>query len=177
LILALDASTPVTTVALARADENKRQILAEAATGARGASEALLPAIHAVLELAEEELASVERILVGVGPGTFTGIRIAATTARSLALGTGADLCTVSTLDALAAPAFRAGFSEVLAVIDARRKQIFVRAFSTDATLGETLCLRPEDLPSGVADAVLVGDGAIHYRETLAHIGRIPPDD
>ena len=177
LILALDASTPVTTVALAQADENERQILAEVTTAARGASEALLPAVHAVLELAGEDLASVERILVGVGPGTFTGIRIAAATTRSLALGTGADLCTVSTLDALAAPALRAGFSEVLAVIDARRKQIFVRAFSNEASIGEILCLRPEDLPTGVADAVLVGDGAIHYRETLAHIGRIPPDD
>ncbi len=177
LILALDASTPVTTAALARVDENERQILAEASTGARGASEALLPAIHAVLELAGEDLASVDRILVGVGPGTFTGIRIAAATARSLALGTGAALCKVSTLDALAAPVLAAGFSEVLAVIDARRKQVFVRAFSKSAAPGEILCVRPEDLPGAVADAVLVGDGATHYRERLAHIGRIPPDD
>jgi len=37
--------------------------------------------------------------------------------------------------------------------------------------------MRPEDLPTGAMDAVLVGDGATHYRETLSHIGRIPPDD
>lgn len=177
LILAFDASTPVTTVALARAEGGNRTILAEASTAARGASEALLPAVDAVLDLAGEDLAAVERILVGVGPGTFTGIRIALATARSLSLGTGAALSTVSTLDALAAPALCAGFAEVLAVIDARRKQIFVRAYSATATPGDIRCLLPEDLPASAPGSVLVGDGAVRYRGILDGIGRIPPDD
>ncbi len=178
LILALDASTPVTTVALARVEEGNRQLLTEASTAARGASEALLSAVQAVLDLAGEDLADVERILVGVGPGTFTGIRIAAATARSLALGTGAALATSPTLDALAAPALSAGFPEVLAVIDARRKQVFVRAYSSGGSApGEILCLRPEDPSLGETDAILVGDGAVRYREILSGVGRIPPDD
>lgn len=177
LILTLDASTPVTTVALARAENGNRQILTEASTAALGTSETLLPAVHAVLDLAGEDLADVERILVGVGPGTFTGIRIAAATARSLALGTGAALAMSSTLDALAAPVLRAGFPETLAVIDARRKQVFVCAYSSGGTSGEILCLRPEDPSLGETDAVLVGDGAVRYREVLSGVGRIPPDD
>ena len=103
LILAFDASTPVTTVALAR--ENGREVLAEISVTAGGASETLLPAIHAVLSLAGEDLGSVGRVLAGVGPGTFTGIRIAAATARALSAGTGIPLSKNSTLDALAAPA------------------------------------------------------------------------
>ena len=177
LVLAFDASTPVTTVALARAEDGERQILAEASTAARGASEALLPAVDAVLALAGEELPGVERILVGVGPGTFTGIRIALATARSLSLGTGAALATAGTPDALAAPARSAGFGEVLAVIDARRKQIFVRAYAADTPPGEILCLSPEDLPTAVPGAIFVGDGAVRYREMLGGKGRIPPNE
>ena len=103
MILALDASTPVTTVALARGDD--REVLAEVSTSGRGASEALLPAVQAALDLAGEEFDSVGLVLAGVGPGTFTGIRIAAATARALAAGAGVALARNSTLDALAAPA------------------------------------------------------------------------
>ena len=181
LILAFDASTPVTTVALARAEGDAkgedRAILTEASTAARGASEALLLAVDAVIDLAGEDLSDVGRILVGVGPGTFTGIRIALATARSLSLGTGVALATVSTLDALAAPARSAGFGEVVAVIDARRKQIFVRAYSSGAAPGDILCLSPEDLYDAAPNAVLVGDGAVRYREVLGGVGLIPPND
>ncbi|MDQ3864328.1 MAG: tRNA (adenosine(37)-N6)-threonylcarbamoyltransferase complex dimerization subunit type 1 TsaB, partial [Actinomycetota bacterium] len=111
LILALDASTPVTTVALG----DVRGVLAEVSVTSRGASEALLPAIHSALDLAGEDLGSVERVLVGVGPGTFTGIRIAAATARALSAGAGISLSKNSTLDALAAPALSCS-GDVLAV-------------------------------------------------------------
>ena len=117
LILALDASTPVTTVALAR--ENGREVLAEVSVTARGASETLLPAIHAAIDLAGEDLGSVGIVLAGVGPGTFTGIRIAAATARALSAGADIPLSKNSTLDALAAPALSCS-GDVLAVLDCR---------------------------------------------------------
>jgi tRNA threonylcarbamoyladenosine biosynthesis protein TsaB len=172
LILALDASTPVTTVALAR--ENGREVLAEISVTAGGASETLLPAVHAVLDLAGEDLGSVERVLVGVGPGTFTGIRIAAATARALSAGTGIPLSKNSTLDALAAPAL--SFSEdVLAVLDARRGQVFARRYSEAGPTMDINCLRPEELSvEGVP--FVVGDGAVRYRGDLSGLGLIPSD-
>ncbi len=173
LILAFDASTPVVAVALARADEDGREILAEISITARGASEALLPAIHAVLNLAGEDLASVQRVLVGVGPGTFTGIRIAAATARALSLGTGAALSKNSTLAALATPALLADNPNVLAVLDARRGQVFAQRFSEAGPATEIFCVRPEDLSVEGAPLV-VGDGALRYRDALS--GRIPPE-
>jgi tRNA threonylcarbamoyladenosine biosynthesis protein TsaB len=173
LILALDASTPVTTVAVARG--NDREVLAEVSTTGRGASETLLPAVQAALDLAGEDPDSVELVLAGVGPGTFTGIRIAAATARALSAGTGMALARNSTLDALAAPALSCS-PDVLAVLDARRGQVFARRFSGTGPTTDIYCVRPEELLVE-GEPVLVGDGAVRYREVLTGLGRIPPDD
>ncbi len=173
LILALDASTPVTTVALARG--NGREVLAEVSLTARGASETLLPAIHAALDLAGEDLGSVGRVLAGVGPGTFTGIRIAAATARALSAGTGIPLSKNSTLDALAAPA-RSYSGDVLAVLDAKRGQVFARRYSEAGPTTGIYCLTPEEL-SVEGGPLVVGDGAVRYRGALSGLGRIPPED
>ena len=177
LILALDASTLVTTVALAEGEE--RGLLAEISAPSRGpfggASEALLPAVHAALDLAGEELSSVGLILCGVGPGTFTGIRIAASTARALALGTGSALARNSTLRALAAPALSCR-PDVLAVLDARRGEVFVQRFSPDGPTAGIVCTKPDGL-SVAGEPLLVGDGAVRYRGSLERLGYVPPDD
>ena len=180
LILALDASTPVTTVALAEAlaEAEGRLVLAEISVPSRGpsggASEALLPAVHAALDLAGEELGAVGSVLCGVGPGTFTGIRIAASTARALALGTGSALARNSTLRALAAPALSCR-PDVLAVLDARRGEVFAQRFSTDGPTSGIACTRPDDL-SVDGGPLVVGDGAVRYRASLERLGYLPPD-
>lgn len=174
LILAFDASTPMVTVALAREQDGNKEVLAEASATVGGASEVLLPLVHGVLGFAGESLENVERILVGIGPGTFTGIRIAASTARALSQGTGAALAKNSTLAALAASALSAR-PEVLAVIDAKRGQIFAQRFSV-ARAGDVACLKPEELFAEGA-SLLVGDGAVRYREELSRLGETPPDD
>ena len=172
LILVLDASTPVVAVAVAKEGE----VRAEISISARGASEALLPAVHAALNLAGEDLASVERLLVGVGPGTFTGIRIASATARALSLSTGAALAKNSTLAALAAPALSCHTDDVLALLDARRGQVFAQRFSGIDPTTEILCVEPEDL-SAEGASLVVGDGALRYRDALSALGPIPSDD
>jgi tRNA threonylcarbamoyladenosine biosynthesis protein TsaB len=176
LILALDASTPTVAVAVARAEgDAAREVLAEISVSSRGASETLLAAVDAALDLAGEDLASVERVLAGVGPGTFTGIRIAAATARSLALATGALLSKNSTLAALAAPALSGGHRDVLAVLDAKRGQVFAQRFSDAGPATGILCERPEVL-SAAGAPLLVGDGAVRYGDALSRLGEIPPD-
>lgn len=179
MILALDASTAVTTVAVARAEGEGRGVLAEISVPSSrpsgAASGTLLPAVHAALNLAGEELSSVGRIVCGIGPGTFTGIRIAAATARALALGSGSALARGSTLQALAAPALACGH-DVLAVIDARRGEVFVRRFSPDGPTTGIVCARPDDL-SFAGSPLVVGDGAVRHRGSLGRLGHIPPDD
>ncbi len=176
LTLVLDSSTPV--VAVGVADGEARTIFSEISVSNPGASDSLLPAIHAALELAGRELGDVERILAGVGPGTFTGIRIAAATARSLALGAGVSLSKNSTLAALAAPALSAfalsSRADVLAVLDAKRRQVFAQRF-TDGSAGEVVCVEPDGL-SVSGSPLVVGDGAVRYREVLSKLGEMPPD-
>ncbi len=174
LLLALDASTPNVTVAVARVDDERREVLAEVSTAALGASEALLPAVHTALDLAGEDFASVGRILAGIGPGTFTGIRIAAATARTLALGSGVALSRNSTLAALAAPALCIT-DYVLAVIDAKRGQVFARRYSARGLEDQIVCVKPEEL-SLEGEPLVIGDGALRYRATLSSLGQIPPD-
>jgi tRNA threonylcarbamoyladenosine biosynthesis protein TsaB len=166
----------VTTVAVARgnAREDGREVLAEVSTTGGGASETLLPAINDAIDLAGEDLGSVGLVLAGVGPGTFTGIRIAAATARAISAGTGVALSKNSTLAALAAPALSCS-EDVLAVLDARRGQVFARRYSESGPTAGIYCVRPEELPVQGAP-LLVGDGAVRYREALAGLGRIPPD-
>lgn len=176
LVLAFDTSTAVATVAVARED-GVREILAEtsvAGRGSGGSSEALLPAVHCALGLCGVGVTDLDRVLVGLGPGTFTGIRISAATARSLALGAGTGLARGDTLSALAAPALGVGES-VLSVVDARRGEVFARRFAGDETSEEIVCAAPEDLPEELAATLVVGDGAARYRERLGRLGHVPP--
>lgn len=200
LVLALDSSTGVVTVAVARAGGTAgperagpepgagREVLAEISVLSRGASETLLPAAHAALSLAGTDLGEVERILVGVGPGTFTGIRIALAAARALALAVNVALSKNSTLDALAAPALATALANaeepgVLAVLDAKRRQVFARCFDSDGSRGGILCVTPGELAARLSEEaspekrmLVVGDGAVRYREELSGLGRIPAD-
>jgi tRNA threonylcarbamoyladenosine biosynthesis protein TsaB len=123
----------------------------------------------------------IERIAVGVGPGGFTGLRIGIATARGLARSRDVPLVGVSTLRSLA---LGAGAREraVLAVLDARRGEVFAGAWRGDAQLLATCALAPEALAArvaGLGDGVMaVGDGAIRYRAALEAAGaRIPGDD
>lgn len=180
LVLAFDTSTTVATVAVARVEE-RREILAGISTaggGSGSSSEALMPAIHSTLGLCGLSMGEMDRILVGLGPGTFTGIRISAATARSLAFGGGAELAAGDTLSSLAAPASSAlGEGEsVLCVVDARRGEVFAQRHESGGA-GDIVCAAPESLPEEMSATLVVGDGAVRYRDRLARLGRIPSDE
>ncbi|MFL5830595.1 MAG: tRNA (adenosine(37)-N6)-threonylcarbamoyltransferase complex dimerization subunit type 1 TsaB [Solirubrobacteraceae bacterium] len=143
----------------------------------------LLPLIAEQLERAGAGWQDVDRIAVGVGPGTFTGLRIGLATARALARARALPLIGVSTLESLAFGAASGSDSDaVLAVIDARRGEVFAAAFtpSLDPLL-EPSALRPEalaDRVAGLGKSVLaVGDGAIEFRAVLERSGAQVPED
>jgi tRNA threonylcarbamoyl adenosine modification protein YeaZ len=128
-----------------------------ASTGERDRAERagdLLAAVDRVVR----DPASVEAIVVGRGPGSFTSIRIGLAVARSLSLGLNVPVAGASTLDA---------FTGGLPVIDARRGEVFAQ--------GPVVC-RPEELE--VEGCTLVGDGAVRYRGVFEARGAdVPPDD
>ena len=178
MLLALDTATPATVVGVARPDGTLlAQRRHDPAQGERpGHGPKLLELCAGALGEAGVAWADLSRLGVGVGPGTFTGLRIGVATARALAQGLDAEVAPVSTLQALALAARDAGDGPVLAVLDARRGEAFVAAYAPDgAELLGPAAWRPEQLPSAMDLAPgrwrAVGDGAIRFRKDLEAAG------
>jgi tRNA threonylcarbamoyladenosine biosynthesis protein TsaB len=158
LIVAFDTATDVATSALVWDGE----VLGELAS--RPVS--VLEDVDALLRRGGVRDSQVEGIVVGVGPGSFTGIRMGLATARLLAFSLDVPLAGVSTLDALAA-----GAPDATPVIDARRREVFA------LVNGEPVVLPPVEL-SVAPDRVYVGNGALRYRDVIEGAGGVvPPDD
>jgi tRNA threonylcarbamoyladenosine biosynthesis protein TsaB len=129
-ILALETSTSIGTVATLDASGLVRQ--AELPSGKRTA-QSLAPAIAAQLAAAGWTPAQVELVTTTCGPGSFTGLRIAVTTAKTLAYATGASLVGLDTLEVIAAQSSVPG-PDLHVVLDAQRNQLFARRFDRDAS-------------------------------------------
>jgi tRNA threonylcarbamoyladenosine biosynthesis protein TsaB len=185
VILAFDTATSATVVGVADDDGTLRaQRRHDPGPGERpGHAQQLLGLAAAALEEAGAGWSQVTRIGAGVGPGTFTGLRIGIATARALAQGLGAEVAPVSTLGALALVARDPAAGPVLAVIDARRGEAFVAAYdAAGAPILAPAALRPEALAAVTARAPgawrAVGDGAVHFRADLEAAGvTIATDD
>jgi tRNA threonylcarbamoyladenosine biosynthesis protein TsaB len=183
IVVGFDTATPDTVVALAGAGE-PIELRHSPGTGERpGHAQRLLALAAQALRVAGASWDDVERIGVGVGPGTFTGLRIGVATARALAQATGAQLAAVSTLEALATAAADAQPSahRVLAVLDARRGEAFVAGWERGEQVRRTAAVQPAGLPGLLGPAprawLAVGDGAIRFRAHLESAGASVPAD
>jgi tRNA threonylcarbamoyladenosine biosynthesis protein TsaB len=161
-ILALDAASAACSVAL----WSEGRILAGRSRAmTEGHAEALMPQVLETMAAAGLGFESLTRVAVGVGPGSFTGIRIALATARGIALAAGIEAVGVDSFRAVAAaldPALRSGRS-LLVAIDSRRSEIFGQYYdATGAPRGGPLVLLPEDLVAMRPDGplLLAGNGA-----------------
>lgn len=178
-LLAFDTATPATAVALI-AGETERELRHDPAPGERpGHAAQLLPLAHRLLDDAGLTFTDLDRIVVGTGPGTFTGLRIGVATARALAQASQAELVGVSTLHALAeSAAASAPDGRVLAVLDARRGEAFTALYEHGRELSPAAAVTPELLARMARpDALAVGDGAVRFRDVLAPSGIGVPAD
>jgi len=157
LTLAFDTATDVATSALVRDGDVLGERSSRAVTVLADADELLSEAGHVPADL--------DLLVVGVGPGSFTGMRIGLAAARGLALALDLPVAGVSTLEALAA-----GAPGAVPVIDARRREIFTLAD------GEPRCLAPAELEIE-AGRSYVGDGARRYRAVIESGGGVVPPD
>ncbi len=157
LLLAFDTATPTATSALLRGED----VLGERESKA---STVLADAMQ-LLEAAAATPADLDALVVGTGPGSFTGLRIGLAAARGLALALDLPVAGVSTLAALAA-----GCPGALPVVDAHRREVFT------LVAGEPVALAPGDVPLAPG-TVCVGDGAVRYRSPLEAAGAIVPPD
>jgi tRNA threonylcarbamoyladenosine biosynthesis protein TsaB len=190
-ILAFDTATAATAVALCGAADRDLEARDDPIRGQRpGHATRLMPLAVGLLEQAGIGCDELDRIAVGVGPGTFTGLRIGIATARALAQARATPLTGVSTLQSLALGAAEVDPAPgtVLAVIDARRREVFVAGWRPDqlhepagSPLLRARVTAPEALPDLIAELPLpilaAGDGALAFREILERSGALVPDD
>jgi tRNA threonylcarbamoyladenosine biosynthesis protein TsaB len=174
IVLGLDTATSATVVGVLGADGVVHEVRDDPPPGARPAHAArLLGAVDEALAAAGVGWDEVTRLAVGVGPGSFTGLRIGIATARGLAQARGLEMVGVSTLAALA----RGASAEVvLAVLDARRGEVFAGGpFAPAALAPEALAERVRAMPVA---PLAVGDGAVRFRGSLEAAGaQVPPDE
>ncbi|HEY1522670.1 MAG TPA: tRNA (adenosine(37)-N6)-threonylcarbamoyltransferase complex dimerization subunit type 1 TsaB [Solirubrobacteraceae bacterium] len=187
-ILAFDTASRATAVALATPGGlwERRD---DPPIGQRPAhASRLLPLISTVMDEAGLEWPEIDRIAVGLGPGTFTGLRIGVATAKALGQASGTPLVGVSTLHALAVGTGGpdgADRDAVLALLDARRGELYAGAWSPQSLEGPPL-LTPRALsPEALRDALpglgsrplAVGEGAVAFRDVLERAGVDVPSD
>lgn len=153
LTLALDTSTPLGSVAVGRDGE----LLAESVLSVRAAhSETILPEVDRLLERCGASPRELDRVVVGAGPGSFTGVRIAAALAKGLCAATGARLAAYSGLAAVAAGTGIAG--RICALLDARRDEVYAAAWTAHPARQQVL--EPMVAPlDGVLDRLGGGEG------------------
>ena len=182
-IVGFDTATDDTAVAAARGGEVVFESSVQPTENGRPAhATRLLGEVEAAVE-ALGGWATVDRIAVGVGPGSFTGLRIGIATAQALARAEGLALVGVGSLDALAHGAFaQAGERAVLAAIDARRNELFSALFAHGGgRRSEPAVEGPEELVSRVSQlpeaTLAVGSGALRFRDELRKAGVEVPDD
>jgi tRNA threonylcarbamoyladenosine biosynthesis protein TsaB len=192
IVLGFDTATPCTAVGVLLEDGRALSLREVPIEGARPAHTSRLLALAAeLLEQGAVSWRQVQRVGVGVGPGTFTGLRVGVATARGLGQSLGVAVAGVSTLQALAVGAGGAGGVDpagrgspevgqrVLAVIDARRGEVFAAAYEHGREVLAPRALAPERLGElvGPGPAVAVGGGAVRFRVNLEAAGvAVPPD-
>lgn len=136
---------------------------------ANGGSERLLPWVHELLAEAQLDLAQLDGIAFGAGPGSFTGLRLACGVAQGLAWGLDLPVVPVSTLEALA---LASGKREVWACLDARMNEVYSAAYRVEGGIPQEV-MAPVCLPPAVAPAPTfheawgVGDGFATHGELL----------
>jgi tRNA threonylcarbamoyladenosine biosynthesis protein TsaB len=184
MLLAVESATDLVGAALLRPDGS---VVERSHVGGRAHAELLAPAIEEVCALSGCTLAEVDALAVDIGPGLFTGLRVGVATAKALGQSLGLGVLGVTSLDILAAGAREAAGPEraatVLAVVDARRREVFAAAYRfgsgtealdpADARDDRSEALVPADVAAWLGalgsdgPVLVVGDGAVRYLDVL----------
>ena len=164
LILAVDTASACSSVALTKGDTQNGTLLASLSLNSRVThSRRLLSGIDWLLQENDVKLRDIDGFGVGLGPGSFTGLRIGMATMKGLATAVNKPLLGVSTLDGLAFSC--SGHLPLCALLDARKQEVYRRWYVKDARGiyredGAIEALSPADFVNEISkECQLVGDG------------------
>jgi tRNA threonylcarbamoyladenosine biosynthesis protein TsaB len=171
MILALDATAEQCSAALLI----KGQIISRSQHAPRDHTQMLLSFVDTLLKEAQITLEQLDAIAFGAGPGSFTGIRIAAAMVQGLAFGASKPVIPISSLRAVAYETYeRVGAKSVMAALDARKSEVYWGLYEWDKKAGmllqgEETVVSPSDahLPKGLSHWVGAGSGFHAYKELL----------
>lgn len=129
-------------------------------------SEMLIPLIEKILKDTNNSYQTIDRFAVSTGPGSFTGIRVAMTVIKTLAQALDKPIAAVDTLTVLENSLFCFGKVKKIAAIDALRNEVYVKDKGEIVIKPvERLC---KELKKYKGEIVIVGDGAISYKEIFS---------
>ncbi len=175
LWLAVESATLVASAAVGAGD----RILSEVSSHSRLThSERLLPMIDQALSLAGVELSSIARLVVSVGPGSFTGLRIGLATVKGLGHALRLPVIPISTLEALAWQQPHTAEPLVVPLLDARKQQVYAAVYRIGPDDLEIIqppqAIALNDLLASLPDqpALFTGEGACIYRAQI--VDRLP---
>jgi tRNA threonylcarbamoyl adenosine modification protein YeaZ len=148
IVLAIDTATPAVTAGIVRVDG---EVLAERVTfDARAHAECLTPNVLAALADCGLSMADLSGVVVGCGPGPFTGLRVGMATAAAYGHALGVPVHGVCTLDAIGGQTT----GEVLVVTDARRREVYWARYHDGVRVDGPAVNAAPDVPVGPAQAV-----------------------
>jgi tRNA threonylcarbamoyladenosine biosynthesis protein TsaB len=178
LVLGIETSTPQASVAIG----SEQGVVASAlvSRGATSYNEFLLPAIRFCLDEGGIDYSNIGGVAVSLGPGLFTGMRVGVATAKALAQALSVPIAGMASLD-LVAYEVRYAPKTIGVVLDARRNEVFHSFYRASPggiqRMTDYKVESPESLASGIAsrrqEVLLVGNGALLYREVFDHIGPV----
>ena len=176
IVLGIDTSTAVTSVAIG----TEHAILGTTSFAGARKHDDVVPAVERLLAWTGQDLAHVGGVAVGLGPGLYTGLRVGVEAGKALAQVLKVPIVGIASLDILAFGVHQS-LRTVLAVMDARRKEVFVARYRTvhggvmregDYRVATPAVLAAE-LEAAREEVLLVGNGAILYRQELEVSGRV----
>jgi len=176
-MLAIDTATAQVGVAIGRDGRVLGEVRID---GGRRHAEELAPAVEYLRDQTGIALDELAGVAVGIGPGLYTGLRVGVTTARTLAQVLDVPVVGIPSLDLVAYP-WRATHRRVVALIDARRKEVFAARYwpvpggvqrDGEYTVEAPAAIAAELVATG-SETLLVGDGALEYADAFAGIDHV----
>ena len=173
-ILGIDTSSKFLSIAVS---EDKNIIKEESYLLDRQHSSQLVPKIKELIKKSRLSIKKIDGFVVGIGPGSFTGLRIGVSTVKGFGIALGKPCIGVASIDAIACNADSAGCNEIVPVIDAKRGQVYAAIYRKKGNqiirISEYLLLPIDELMKTIKGSpVFLGDGVSLYKDKISDMNR-----